>query len=167
MNRIENIVKNGIEKIETEQRIDELTWFAGELAKINPAFGLEIGIYKGGTRYVWERICKELITIDISPDYHPTIAGDARDLETVDKLKRIVGDRKFDFVFLDGDHMYEGVYKEFLYYSQFVKDGGIIASHDIYIVQHDCEVLSKQVWECDTYQVLHAIVLCCALKLML
>lgn len=145
MKHIEEIVKRGIDKIETEQRIDELTWFAKELAKTKPTFGLEIGIYKGGTRYVWERICKELITIDICPDYRPTITGDARDLETVEKLKQFIGDRKFDFIFLDGDHMYEGVYKEFLFYSQFVKDGGIIAFHDIYILQHDCEV--PVLWE--------------------
>ncbi|MCS7366302.1 MAG: class I SAM-dependent methyltransferase [archaeon YNP-WB-062] len=47
-----------------------------------------------------------------------------------------------DFLFIDGDHTYEGVKKDFEMYSPLVRGGGIIAFHDI--VQHPpetgCEV---------------------------
>ncbi len=37
-----------------------------------------------------------------------------------------------DVLFIDGDHTYEGVKKDFELYSSLVKVGGIIAFHDIY-----------------------------------
>lgn len=37
----------------------------------------------------------------------------------------------FDFLFIDGDHTLEGVQKDFEMYSSLVRDGGIIAFHDI------------------------------------
>jgi predicted O-methyltransferase YrrM len=36
-----------------------------------------------------------------------------------------------DFLFIDGDHSYEGVKKDFEIYSSLVRKGGIIAFHDI------------------------------------
>jgi hypothetical protein len=36
-----------------------------------------------------------------------------------------------DFLFIDGDHSYEGVKKDFEMYSPLVKSGGLIAFHDI------------------------------------
>ena len=36
-----------------------------------------------------------------------------------------------DVLFIDGDHSYEGVKKDFELYSLLVKKGGIIAFHDI------------------------------------
>lgn len=37
----------------------------------------------------------------------------------------------FDFIFIDGDHTYEGVKQDFLNYSPFCKTGSVIAFHDI------------------------------------
>lgn len=39
--------------------------------------------------------------------------------------------RELDFLFIDGDHSYEGVKQDFEMYSPFVKQGGIVAFHDI------------------------------------
>lgn len=39
--------------------------------------------------------------------------------------------RELDFLFIDGNHMYEYVKKDFEMYSPLVKKGGIIALHDI------------------------------------
>jgi len=36
-----------------------------------------------------------------------------------------------DFLFIDGDHSFEGVKQDYLLYSQLVKQGGVIALHDI------------------------------------
>jgi predicted O-methyltransferase YrrM len=36
-----------------------------------------------------------------------------------------------DFLFIDGDHTYEGVRRDFEMYSPLVREGGIIAFHDI------------------------------------
>jgi len=47
------------------------------------------------------------------------------------KIEAILRDNKVDFLFIDGDHSYEGVKKDFEMYSPLVKKGGIIAFHDI------------------------------------
>ena len=47
----------------------------------------------------------------------------------------MLGGRKLDFLFIDGDHTYEGVKKDFEMYSRLVKENGVIAFHDI--VPHD------------------------------
>ncbi|MFH1822136.1 MAG: class I SAM-dependent methyltransferase [Patescibacteria group bacterium] len=51
--------------------------------------------------------------------------------ESVDRIKKILGEEKLDFLFIDGDHTYEGVKRDFLMYSPLVRSGGIIAMHDI------------------------------------
>ena len=40
-------------------------------------------------------------------------------------------DNKVDFIFIDADHSYEGIKKDFEMYSLLVRKGGIIAFHDI------------------------------------
>ncbi|MCC2442996.1 class I SAM-dependent methyltransferase [Bacillus cereus] len=46
-------------------------------------------------------------------------------------LKKILGDRKIDLLFIDGDHSYGGVHSDFNMYKEFVGEGGVIAFHDI------------------------------------
>lgn len=46
-------------------------------------------------------------------------------------MKSILKDRQIDFLFIDGDHTYEGVKKDFHMYSPLVRKGGIVALHDI------------------------------------
>ena len=41
--------------------------------------------------------------------------------------------RKIDFLFIDGDHTYEGIRADFENYSTLVRPGGLIAFHDIVI----------------------------------
>jgi predicted O-methyltransferase YrrM len=50
---------------------------------------------------------------------------------TIRKVKSALGDRKLDLLFVDGDHNYDGVKQDFLNYRYLVRDGGIIAFHDI------------------------------------
>jgi predicted O-methyltransferase YrrM len=56
---------------------------------------------------------------------------DSHKEETVRKLKDILGGGMIDLLFIDGDHRYEGVRKDFEMYSPLVRKGGIIAFHDI------------------------------------
>jgi len=59
------------------------------------------------------------------------IQGDSHSIETLRKIEGILRDDKVDFLFIDGDHSYEGVKKDFEMYSPLVRKGGIIAFHDI------------------------------------
>lgn len=51
--------------------------------------------------------------------------------QTVQKTKDIFKEERVDFLFIDGDHTYQGVKMDFELYSPLVKKGGIVAFHDI------------------------------------
>lgn len=59
------------------------------------------------------------------------IKKDSHSEECLYDFKNILIDNHLDFIFIDADHTYEGVKKDFEMYSPFVKKGGHIAFHDI------------------------------------
>jgi cephalosporin hydroxylase len=58
------------------------------------------------------------------------LQGKSQDLEIVNYVKQIIQDH-IDFLFIDGDHRYEGIIQDFNLYSKLVRKGGLIAFHDI------------------------------------
>jgi predicted O-methyltransferase YrrM len=60
-----------------------------------------------------------------------SIQGSSYADETVQKVKTILSGRPIDMLFIDGDHSYEGAKKDFQRYHSLVRDGGLIALHDI------------------------------------
>ncbi len=109
---------------------------------------LEIGTFSGGTALVWAHLVDPndglVYSLDIlrpKPKMvykrHPLrkriieIRGDSHSDETKNHVKSILELSKLDFLFIDGDHTYEGVRDDFFSYSKLVKDGGWIAFHDI------------------------------------
>lgn len=111
---------------------------------------MEIGTRKGGTLFLFSQICNEKAKI-ISVDYqYPsaelrnslkylkkrgqkifTVEGDSHKASTFEKIKSILHKDLLDFLFIDGDHSYDGVKQDYNLYSNLVKPGGIIAFHDI------------------------------------
>jgi len=59
-------------------------------------------------------------------DYWKMIIGDSHRQDIYEKIKDI----EFDLIFIDGDHSYEGVKKDFEMYVPLLKDGGLILMHD-------------------------------------
>ena len=57
--------------------------------------------------------------------------ANSHNLDTLNKVKRILADRPIDLLFIDGDHTYVGVKMDFEMYRPLVRKGGIIAFHDI------------------------------------
>jgi len=56
---------------------------------------------------------------------------DSHDLETKKKLQSLLKNESVDLLFIDGDHTYKGVKKDWKMYSPFVKKGGLVVFHDI------------------------------------
>jgi len=88
------------------------------------------------------------------------IRGNSHDEQTLEVLADALGStwsanreslktNEIDFLFIDGDHTYEGVLQDFEMYSPLVKRGGIIAFHDINDTQkhRDRNVYVGKLWD--------------------
>jgi predicted O-methyltransferase YrrM len=118
---------------------------------------VEIGTAHGGTLFLWCRLAHPdatIISLDLPGGIHgggypywksfiyrrfPSasqklhlLRGDSHKPEMLAQLKSLLPeDGKVDFLFIDGDHTYEGVKSDFEMYSGLVRPGGLIAFHDI------------------------------------
>jgi len=119
------------------------------LDKVKPKVILEIGTSRGGTLFLFSYITYKdatLISVDLNQHLWVRILleyilkgkqkifliqGDSHSIETLRKIEGILRDNKVDSLFIDADHSYEGVKKDFEIYSPLVRKGGIIAFHDI------------------------------------
>lgn len=131
-----------------------------ELAQIvqaqHPRTLLEIGSAQGGTLFVWCQMADPqatIVSIDLpagafgggyGADRMPMmrrfrqngqrlhlLQADSHSSETLRQVEGILGSNKIQFLFIDGDHSYEGVRQDFEIYSRLVPPGGIIGFHDI------------------------------------
>lgn len=113
----------------------------------NPIVVGEIGMKHGGNSFMFLRklenttlyLGMDLVLNNISKLRHyrrssqtiHTLEGNSQLLAVVNKAKRILNGRKFDFLFIDGDHEYNGVLEDLIQWYPLVRPGGLIAIHDI------------------------------------
>ena len=141
---------------------EEITELLKILAKHKPQTILEIGTARGGTLFLFTRVASldaRIISIDLPggrfgggypewriPLYESfaihnqcmyLIRGDSHANSTLKKVKEILDGQGLSFLFIDGDHTYEGVKKDFEMYSNLVGEGGVIAFHDIVPGSHE------------------------------
>jgi cephalosporin hydroxylase len=126
------------------------------LSEMRPKIVLEVGTAQGGTLFLFTRVASLsalVISLDLprgpfsgglpkqlallyrsfarnEQSVYP-IRADSHEPGTIEKIKRITDGQKIDFLFIDGDHSYDGVKRDFDMYSPLVKKGGMIAFHDI------------------------------------
>lgn len=137
------------------QNLSEFGMLWEFVAARSPKAILEIGALFGGTLWYWLQMQPDLlVSADmLAPESHSVyegvvearktwsswdwfgvefhdIVGDTHQQETLDRVMEVLGQRKFDFAFIDGDHSYEGVKRDFEMYSPLVNEGGIVAFHD-------------------------------------
>lgn len=121
-------------------------WELEELVRIfdyhGPAKVLEIGAWHGGTLWHWLHNSDGVVVIDDGMRRAHDWEHWAEELGT--ELVLIKGSSQapdaiwaagelapYDFLFIDGDHTYESVREDWHNYSPMVREGGIIALHDI------------------------------------
>jgi len=114
----------------------EFAWLLERILQLqNRKTAVEIGVMSGGTFYAFTRLFDCAIGIDITKHElpydlkkpHEYIIGNSKDPEILSRIKDDV-----DFLFVDGDHFYEGVSKDFELWYPKVRKGGLIAFHDIH-----------------------------------
>lgn len=116
---------------------------------------MEIGTAQGGSLFCFCKLAPkeaEIISTDLPPlatekylrqffKHFPKkeqnlhlLKADSHRKDTLEKVKKILDGKFLDFLFIDADHSYEGVKMDFEMYSPLVRSGGIIAFHDIIII---------------------------------
>jgi cephalosporin hydroxylase len=138
------------------QIYSEILGLARKQEEIRPKVVVEIGTADGGTLFLSAMLADPsatLISIDLQDGQfgggYPTwkrplyeslarenqqiilLQGDSHEPSMYDNLLKSLGGRKVDYLFIDGDHTYEGVRMDFEMYSPLVRSGGFIAFHDI------------------------------------
>jgi cephalosporin hydroxylase len=117
------------------------------LASKQPVIMCEIGTFDGGTSLLFNKLLPSvevMICIDLyvkNKQLLRVLAPSSRKLQffngssysdcTINKVAKFLNGRMIDVLFIDGDHRYEGVKRDFLCYRGFVRDGGFIVFHDI------------------------------------
>ena len=72
---------------------------------------------------------------------------DSHQLTTLERLKTIIPSGGIDFLFIDGDHTYEGVKADFEMYSPLVRPGGLVVFHDICVHLPEVECHVDKFWQ--------------------
>jgi len=132
---------------------------------------LEIGTSHGGTLFLLSHIASVdalIVSIDIpykdfGGGYSPwrtrlyksfalpgqeicLIRGSSHDNKVKQRLRAILYEDKIDFLFIDGDHSYNGVKEDFETYGPLVKNGGMIAFHDIILNKENPQFEAYKYW---------------------
>lgn len=127
-----------------------------KIRDLKPPVILEIGTATGGTLYLFTKIAPPsatLISLDLpegpfgggylsarqkimesfpgpNQSLH-LLQSNSHSPETKKAVLNILAGRPVDFLFIDGDHSYEGAKADWLDYSGLVRPGGLVAFHDI------------------------------------
>jgi predicted O-methyltransferase YrrM len=156
-----------LEPIQVE---DEITGLVTEVRNLRPRTIVEIGTSMGGTLYLWTRFAAPdatIVSIDLPQGkfgggYSPLriplyrrfarerqrlhlLRCDSHSPDTVGKVRELLDGQPLDFLFIDGDHTYEGVRKDWESYGELVRPGGLVAMHDVGMNYDDTQV--KRLWD--------------------
>lgn len=154
--------------LEPMQVRPELEAFVRAMREVDPDTVCEIGTARGGTYYVWTRCldASTYLSVDLpgeqfgggysarraeflaaaaGPDadaHQRFLRRDSHDPGTKRRVEAALDGAQLEFLFVDGDHTYEGVKDDFERYAPLVADGGVVALHDVVEHRHDpdCEV---------------------------
>jgi predicted O-methyltransferase YrrM len=74
------------------------------------------------------------------------IRADSHSPETKERVLKILAGEQLDYLFIDGDHTYDGVRRDFEMYSPLVRSGGIVAFHDIVTNKQESECHVVRFW---------------------
>ena len=133
----------------TVQRPTEILNLLARVQELKSARICEIGSYAGGTLALFSQIAPpdaRLLSLDIQylnerdwafrefarpGQVISTLQADSHRDETLAKVRAWLGGASFDFLFIDGDHSFAGVERDFAMYAPLVRPGGLVAFHDI------------------------------------
>lgn len=150
----------------------EILALAKTVENLRPKIVLEVGTSTGGTFFIWSRLSTHnahLISVDLPggendwafphwkepfykkfalpPQKIDILRGDSQTIEMLEKVKNVLAGEQVDLLFIDADHSYEGVKRDYELYSPLVRTGGVIAFHDIVKFPEYTKVKVKDLWD--------------------
>lgn len=158
INQIRDVIDIAYKDYSMIQNPIEIQKFSEFFVSLNCKNVLEIGTFLGGTFYTMCKLSNpdgKKISIDcpyvIAPGSEEVkqkhnqideylvkfaknvviIRDNSKSEECLEKLEKELQGESLDFIFIDGDHTYDGVKSDFINYKKYLKDGGYIAFHDI------------------------------------
>lgn len=160
--------------LKPNQNRDEISGLLNQVTAIQPQVIVEIGTRDGGTLCLWSQCSPNLehvISIDLPGGihgggyanareklYHLFVSNrpncrldllrlDSQQTSTRAQVLKLLNQRPIDFLFIDGDHRYAGVKKDYELYAGLVRPGGLIAFHDIRLNRYDSSIEVARLWE--------------------
>ena len=155
--------------ITVAQWFSEFLGLIAEYRTLKPRRVAELGTWHGGT--LWHLLNNamdgaDVISVDMGPtNWRPAkpdfdvsqwyawapgkvklhiIQEDTHDPATLAKVEAICPE--LDFLFIDGDHSYEGAKRDFEMYGPLVREGGIIAFHDLITPRAQQHIQISKLW---------------------
>ncbi len=141
---------------QTLQVRSEITSAMRIFEKHKPRVILEIGTAHAGTFFLLSRAAAPdalLISLDLpggrygggysqwkTPVYRRLLRrgqggvflrGNSHERAFFERVRKVLDGRAIDLLFIDGDHTYQGVRQDYEMYSTLVREGGLIAFHDV------------------------------------
>src|SRR5262249_53982526 len=147
----------------------ELRRLGGVISALKPKHAMEIGTRNGGTLFILCRYADPQATV-ISMDLPGGNFGGGYSQVLIPLFKKFPGARQelrlfrqdshlpeslsavkatcaeLDYLFIDGDHSYEGVKQDFETYGSLIRAGGIVAFHDILPDRRDPNNQVHRLW---------------------
>lgn len=107
---------------------------------------VELGVANNCQKKFYEEFLgAEHIGIDNALKYNPDIHGDTHSEETLNKLKRKLGGRLINLLFIDADHHYQSVKRDYEMYEPLTEH--IVAFHDVmhHEANHEVRILFGEI----------------------
>ena len=102
---------------------------------------LEMGTAHGGTALVFQEMGAQVVSVDyrgitgeipmekFNQETTTFLHADTHDPSTLEKVRELMPE--VDLLFIDGDHAYAGVKRDWEMYAPLVKPGGLVGFHDL------------------------------------
>lgn len=137
-----------------QQNEGEIKALLEEVGARKPKTIVEVGTGRGGTLYLYCRYltsATRILTIDLPSSDRSQwnnerlwrgfsdraelafLQGDSHGTAIREQVRALVGPEGADFIFIDGDHSYEGVKSDVLGFLPFLAKDGVLAMHDVHL----------------------------------
>lgn len=117
------------------QKASELDALVPIVEAVEPELIIEIGVYLGGTAWLWAQLARTVVAIDVAPlvfrRLPPNVTLVKGNSQDIGLRARIAAGPPIDVLFIDGDHTYRAAQADVISYWPLVRPGGLVVLHDI------------------------------------